>query len=110
MFRLMLEYKAKWLGGQVLVINPANTSRTCPECGVIDAKNRMTQAEFKCVHCGYEAHADVNAAVNIVRAGLAQLACLTAKVVESQAQGSNPRQRVLAGTKLASAMPGILRL
>lgn len=110
MFRLMLDYKARWLGGQVIAVNPANTSRTCLECGANDAENRKTQAAFKCVHCGHEAHADVNAAVNILRAGLAQLACLAAQVVESQAQGSNSRQGVLAGTNLASAMPGIPRL
>ncbi len=110
MFRSMVEYKARWLGGQVIAINPANTSRTCPACGEVDADNRKTQAEFRCIHCGHADHADVNAARNILRAGLARLACLAAKVVESQAQGSNLLQEVLAGTTLASAMPGIPRL
>jgi putative transposase len=27
---------------------------------------------FRCVGCGHEAHADINAAVNILRAGQAQ--------------------------------------
>ncbi|MFG1879672.1 zinc ribbon domain-containing protein, partial [Sphaerisporangium sp. NPDC049003] len=35
------------------------------------ADNRLTQAEFACTACGHTAHADVNAAVNILRAGLA---------------------------------------
>ncbi|MFC7585567.1 zinc ribbon domain-containing protein [Nonomuraea antimicrobica] len=34
-------------------------------------ENRVTQAEFRSSACGYQAHADVNAAVNILRAGLA---------------------------------------
>ncbi len=110
MFRSMLEYKAKWLGGQVVAINPANTSRACPACGEVDADNRKTQTEFRCVHCGHSDQADVNAARNILRAGLARLACLAAKAVESQAQGSNLLQGVLAGTALASVMPGIPRL
>ncbi len=110
MFRSMLEYKAKWLGGQVIAINPANTSRACPACGEVNAENRKTQAEFRCVHCGHADHADLNAAKNILRAGLARLACLAAKAVDSQAQGSNLLQGVLAGTTLASAMPGIPRL
>ncbi|MGI5292645.1 zinc ribbon domain-containing protein [Nonomuraea polychroma] len=29
------------------------------------------QAEFRCTACGFSAHADVNAAVNILRGGLA---------------------------------------
>ncbi len=32
-------------------------------------ENRKNQAVFKCVACGYEADADVNAAKNIIAAG-----------------------------------------
>ncbi|WP_225981820.1 transposase [Acidithiobacillus sp. 'AMD consortium'] len=41
-----------------------------PVCGVVDAGNRQTQAEFHCLHCGHEAHADVNAAQNILARGV----------------------------------------
>ncbi|WP_275888167.1 zinc ribbon domain-containing protein [Nonomuraea lactucae] len=34
-------------------------------------ENRVTQAEFACTACGHTAHADINAATNILRAGLA---------------------------------------
>ena len=33
--------------------------------------NRTTQAVFRCVRCGHEAHADVVGATNVLRAGLA---------------------------------------
>ena len=42
-----------------------------PHCGHAAAGNRATQAEFRCLACGHQAHADVNAARNILRAGLA---------------------------------------
>jgi transposase len=46
-------------------VHSAYTSQTCPECGCIDKENRESQEEFKCVECGYEANADLNASVNI---------------------------------------------
>jgi putative transposase len=52
-------------------VDPRNTSRTYPDCGHVSADNRVTQAEFVCVSCGYAANADVVAAINIAyRAGL----------------------------------------
>lgn len=58
-------YKAALAGIPVVLVNPRNTSRTCPECGHIAKANRRTQAAFKCVQCGYAGHADTIAAGNI---------------------------------------------
>ena len=74
-FRRQLEYKMQWIGGQVLAIDPRNTSRTCPECGYVAADNRKTQAEFRCVACGHSAHADVVGALNILARGHRAAAC-----------------------------------
>lgn len=68
-FEVLLTYKLAATGGTLVKVNPANTSRTCSACGAIDARSRENQATFRCVHCGHEAHADVNAAKNILRAG-----------------------------------------
>ncbi len=46
-------------------VNPKYTSRTCPACGNIDKRNREGTV-FKCVNCGYEDNADINAAKNIL--------------------------------------------
>ncbi|WP_187281396.1 RNA-guided endonuclease TnpB family protein [Nonomuraea sp. C10] len=70
-FLTILSHKAESAGRELIAVNPAGTSRTCSRCGHVAKENRLTQAEFRCVSCGHVAHADVNAAVNIVRAGLA---------------------------------------
>ena len=57
-----LEQKAP---GRVEKINPAYTSQTCHACGHRAAKNRESQAVFRCRVCGHTDHADVNAAKNI---------------------------------------------
>ena len=74
-FRRQLEYKQTWRGGQVVAVNPRNTSRTCPCCGHVSAENRQTQARFACVECGFEENADLVGAINILAAGHAVLAC-----------------------------------
>lgn len=74
-FRRQLEYKQGWRGGIVVAVDPRNTSRTCPACGHVAKANRTTQSRFACVECGHTAHADVNAALNILAAGHAVMAC-----------------------------------
>ncbi len=67
----MLGYKLQWAGGTLLLVDPAYTSQTCSTCGHVDAGNRTDQKTFHCLRCGHEAHADVNAAQNILARGLA---------------------------------------
>jgi putative transposase len=70
-FLRVLSAKAESAGRQVTAVNPRHTSQRCAECAHVAAGNRVTQAEFRCLACGHRAHADVNAAMNILRAGLA---------------------------------------
>ena len=63
--RFFIEYKAKLAGVPVVLVDPRNTSRTCPECGYTDKKNRKSQSEFSCNSCGYADLADYVAARNI---------------------------------------------
>ena len=72
-FRKKLQYKAMLAGKYCVVVNPANTSRTCSECGHVDKKNRKSQSEFECTSCGFSANADYNAAINIHNAGVKHL-------------------------------------
>jgi putative transposase len=70
-FISMTIYKAESAGREVIAVDPRNTSRTCSGCGHVSAENRHG-AVFRCQSCGHEAHADVNAAENILRAGRAR--------------------------------------
>jgi transposase len=62
--------KAESAGRKVIAVSPRHTSQRCAHCGHTAEGNRVTQAEFRCLACGHQAHADVNAAKNILRAGL----------------------------------------
>ena len=63
--RSFIEYKAKLAGVLVKLVDPRNTSRTCPVCGCIDKRNRPSQSLFSCVSCKYSSLADTVAAGNI---------------------------------------------
>jgi transposase len=72
-------------------INPKNTSRECHECGDISASNRKSQAVFECQKCGHHAHADINAAKNILRRYLNQPED-TAQAAGTSLSGARTRQ------------------
>ena len=66
-----LEHKARYNGAEIVRVKAAHTSVTCSACGIRDSEARETQARFACRSCGYTGNADVNAAKNILAAGLA---------------------------------------
>ena len=68
----VLRAKAESAGRVVIEVAPRHTSQRCAGCGHVAKGNRTSQAVFRCLACGHEAHADVNAAINILRAGLAR--------------------------------------
>jgi putative transposase len=74
-FRRQLEYKMAWSGGILLAVPAHHTSQTCPCCGHIAKENRLKQAEFLCVDCGYAENADVVGAINVLERGQRWLVC-----------------------------------
>jgi IS605 OrfB family transposase len=60
-------YKAALAGVPVVLVDPRNTSRECPECGHIDKANRPQRDRFACKRCGLAGPADIIAAINIGR-------------------------------------------
>lgn len=66
--RSFLSYKAALAGVPLHLVDPRNTSRTCPACGNSAKANRKTQAVFCCTECGLTMNADFVGAINISRA------------------------------------------
>jgi putative transposase len=62
-----VEKRARERGIAVCYVNPAYTSKRCSRCGGFGRRSRK---RFECPHCGFVAHADVNAALNIARTAL----------------------------------------
>jgi len=74
-----IAYKAEEAGREVIAVDPRHTSQRCSKCGYVSVANRQAQAKFECLACGHTDHADVNAAINILRAGRAQQASACAE-------------------------------
>lgn len=80
----MITYKAEEAGSVVVKVPAPYTSQTCSACGHIDKENRKSQADFVCVSCGHAENADINAAKNILVAGMATTVCGGAPAPEKQ--------------------------
>jgi putative transposase len=75
-FRRLLEYKAEWYGRQAVAVDRfLPSSKTCSACGTMKTAMPLTQRVFTCAVCGHAEDRDVNAAKNILAAGLAVAAC-----------------------------------
>lgn len=88
MFRLQLAYKLAWNGGLLVKVPAHHTSQKCNQCGHTTPQNRQSQESFCCSECGHKDNADMNAARNILAAGLAVIACGEAALAASVKQES----------------------
>ena len=73
-FRRQLEYKCKWYGRQLIIIDRFYpSSKTCHNCGYIYKDLKLSEREWICPHCKSLIDRDYNAAQNILAEGLRQL-------------------------------------
>ncbi|MEV0408476.1 RNA-guided endonuclease TnpB family protein [Actinoallomurus sp. NPDC050550] len=73
--RFMLEYKCAWYGRELVVVDRwFPSSKLCSACGTVAAQMPLNVREWRC-DCGTVHDRDVNAATNILAAGLAVSAC-----------------------------------
>ena len=74
--RGMLEYKADWYGRTVIAIDKFYpSSKRCFDCGHILDSLTLDIRFWTCPECGIQHDRDLNAAKNILAAGLAVAAC-----------------------------------
>ena len=64
MAQFFVQYKAAAKGIDLELVSPRNTSRGCPQCGNVDARNRKG-LKFRCLVCGHRGDADRIASINI---------------------------------------------
>jgi putative transposase len=62
LIRRWAEQQAQERGLRVVEVNPAYTSQICSRC---DQRGNRRRHTFTCPHCGFQEHADINAARNI---------------------------------------------
>jgi putative transposase len=75
-FTRQLEYKAKWYGRTLIKIDRwYPSSKTCSDCGHVLDTLTLDVREWVCPCCGTYHDRDINAARNILTAGLAVSDC-----------------------------------
>lgn len=104
MFLRVLAAKAESAGRTTIAVDARWISQRCADCGHVAKGNRISQAVFRCLACGHEAHADVNAAINILGAGLAlQGAEAPEKPLRSGSGGVTTAERIGTATLAVAA-------
>ena len=93
---LALTQLAVRLGVRVILVNPANTSQRCSECGDLPAvRKTLDVRKHVCGSCGYTADRDTNAARNILALG---------QEVLRQEEADRPRMEAARKRKEARAL------
>ena len=73
-FVRQLQYKAEWYGRAFVKVNRwYPSSQICSNCGHKDGKKTLGVREWICSECGIVHDRDINAAININTAGLAEI-------------------------------------
>ncbi len=88
-FRVWIEYFGRIFGRTTIAVAPQYTSQDCSNCGKRVQKTLSTRTH-KCPHCGYTANRDENAAINILKKGIATAGHVGSSVLDTEnAQGDS---------------------
>ena len=98
MFRDMVTYK-----GELVKVNPKNTSKTCHVCGFVNPKVKVGVNYWKCPICSSEHDRDINAALNILSKYVASRSIVGWELTEIRNACGEPRSSVKQENELTSA-------
>lgn len=73
-FKRQLEYKCKWKGRQLIIIDRFfPSSKTCNSCGFVNSDLTLKDRTWKCPSCNTDLDRDLNASKNILMQGILKL-------------------------------------
>lgn len=101
-FRRMLEYKTKWYGSRLIIIDRFEpTSKTCSCCGAVNNELTLSDRIWVCMECGDVHDRDENASDNIRNLGIAILDTESSSGIHACGQSIRPPEAILveAGSK-----------
>lgn len=88
-FRVWIEYFGRIFGRTTIAVAPQYTSQDCSSCRTRVQKTLSTRTH-KCLHCGHTADRDENAAINILKKGIATAGHVGSSVLDTEnAQGDS---------------------
>ena len=68
--KILLDYKCRRAGGQMILVPPMNTSKDCSACGYRKANLQRSERHFECDECGFGTHRDLKRIVEHRKPGI----------------------------------------
>ncbi len=99
-FITKLDYKIAENQGKIVKIDRFYpSSKTCSNCGCVKDKLLLSERTYHCSECGFTIDRDLNASINILKAGLMQIEATDATVgtsLKNQSLRSSKKTQVLS--------------
>ena len=94
-FKRQMEYKCKWYGTTLTIVDKFYpSSKTCSNCGAIKKDLQLKDRVYKCSVCGNEIDRDLNAAINLEKKAVSYTvsACGVPNQLNASAFGGSMKQ------------------
>ncbi len=104
--RRQVEYKASWAGLRVHIADRWHpSSKTCPDCGAVRTKLRLSDRIFTCPSCGISMDRDLNAAHNLANLVEATTSSPNCGATENEPDGNPHKTRTTRAADIATGRP-----